>query len=244
MECLMHKMYHALAAWWPLLSPPEDYADEAAFFLSLLVEVTGSRSASLLELGSGGGNNAMHIKPAFASVTLTDRSPDMLDVSRRLNPDCEHIAGDMRTIRLGRTFDVVFTHDAIDYMTTEADVRAAIETALIHCKPGGMALFVPDAVRETLETTTEHGGTDGDGRALRYLEWSYDPDPNDHTIVTDYVLLTRKDGEDSVITHERHLLGLFTIEEWLRLLSAAGFHASVVIDKYERHVFVGRKPAA
>ena len=70
------------------------------------------RPGTLLELGSGGGNNASHLKARF-NCTLTDISPDMLALSRTLNPECEHLEGDMRTLRLGRTFDVVFIHDAI-----------------------------------------------------------------------------------------------------------------------------------
>jgi trans-aconitate methyltransferase len=71
------------------------------------------------------------------SVVLVDRSPGMLEVSRALNPECDHVEGDMRTVRLGRQFDCVFVHDAVCYMTTEADLRAAIETAYVHCAPGG-----------------------------------------------------------------------------------------------------------
>jgi hypothetical protein len=235
-------MYHALAEWWPLLSPPEEYAPEAAFFLSAFAEVTSGREATLLELGSGGGNNALHMKAAFASVTLADLAPEMLAISRRLNPDCEHRVGDMRSLRLGRTFDAVFIHDAIDYMATEADLRTAIETAFIHCKPGGMALFVPDNVRETFEPSTEHGGSDGDGRAIRYLEWSYDPDPSDHTCVTEYVLVMRQEGQTTVTEHQHSLYGLFDTGEWRTLLEEAGFSASVLIDDYERHVFAARKP--
>ena len=41
----------------------------------------------------------------------------MLELSRTLNPDCEHLEGDMRTLRLGRTFDAVLIHDAVMYMT-------------------------------------------------------------------------------------------------------------------------------
>ena len=48
----------------------------------------------------------------------------MLALSATLNPECEHLEGDMRTLRLGRTFDVVFIHDAISYLTTEDDLRA------------------------------------------------------------------------------------------------------------------------
>ncbi len=240
----MDKMYHQLAEWWPLLSPPEDYADEAAFFLLLFAEVTGSRPATLLELGSGGGNNALHMKSAFASATLVDLSSEMLEVSRRLNPGCEHIPGDMRSVRLERAFDAVFIHDAIDYMATEANLRAAMDTAFVHCKPGGIALFVPDHVRETFVDYTEHGGADGEGRAIRYLEWGYDPDPTDNTCVVEYVLLLRKDGHDVVIESDQSVYGLFDTDEWLLWLEEAGFSASFVIDEYERQVFVGRKPSA
>ena len=163
----MHKFYHELAAWWPLISTPEEYAEEVAFFLPLFADITANPSATFLELGSGGGHNALYMKAAFSSATLTDLSEPMLEVSRHLNPDCEHLQGDMRTLRLERTFDAVFVHDAITYMTTLDDLKQAVETAFVHCKPGGMALFVPDEVSETLESSTDHGGLDGDGRSIR-----------------------------------------------------------------------------
>jgi SAM-dependent methyltransferase len=238
----MLKMYNELAKWWPLLSPPKDYIDEAEFFLPLLAEITAKPPVMLLEIGSGGGNNALHMKPAFVSVTLVDLSPEMLEVSRQLNPGCEHIQGDMRTLRLDRTFDAVFIHDAIDYMTTTDELKQAIETAYVHCKSGGMALFVPDAVRETFEPSTDHGGEDGDGRAIRYLEWNYDPNEDDTTYITDYVIVMREGDQPVTVENDRHIIGLFPRDEWLRLLRASGFKADFVIDPFERHVFIGHKP--
>jgi SAM-dependent methyltransferase len=147
------KMYTELASWWSLLSPPGDYAEEAAFYLKALIEACERSPQTLLELGSGGGNNASHLKSRFQMV-LVDLSPGMLAVSRRLNPECEHVEGDMRTVRLGRQFDCVFVHDAIVYMTTEADLRKAIETAFVHCRPGGAALFAPDHIKENFRPST------------------------------------------------------------------------------------------
>jgi trans-aconitate methyltransferase len=95
-------------------------------------------ATTLLELGSGGGNNASYLKRWF-TLTLVDASPGMLKASRRLNPECEHVRGDMRTARLGRTFDRVFIHDAIMHMTSEADLVRALRTAFIHTRPGGAA---------------------------------------------------------------------------------------------------------
>lgn len=239
----MPKFYEELASWWHLLSAPAHYEEEAAFFLTLFSDITARQPATLLELGSGGGNNALYMKAAFSSVTLVDLSPQMLAVSRQLNPDCEHIEGDMRTVRLGRTFDAVFIHDAIGYMTTLDALREAIQTAYVHCKPGGMALFVPDDVRETFEPSTEHGGEDGEGRGIRYLEWSHAPDPDGTTFVSDYIFILREDGKPTVVEHEQHTFGLFPRDEWLRLMREIGFGAGYVIDSYERHVFTARKPA-
>ena len=173
-----HRFYSDLAPWWPLISAPEEYTEEAAFAASLL-RMANPPTRTVLELGSGGGNNAFHLKGEF-EMTLVDLSEDMLAVSRQLNPDCEHFQGDMRTLRLGRSFDAVFVHDAIDYMTTEADLRQAVATAYEHCRVGGVAVFVPDDIAENFEPDTDHGGHDApDGRGARYLEWSTDPDPDD-----------------------------------------------------------------
>src|SRR5690606_2038705 len=104
-----------------------------------------------------------HLKKRF-TCTLTDISPAMLELSRGLNPECEHIEGDMRTLRLPRTFDAVLVHDAVDYMTTREDLAAVAATAFLHLRNGGVALFVPDCVRETFEPSTESGGSDVPGR--------------------------------------------------------------------------------
>jgi len=113
-------MYSDLATWWPLLSPASEYAEEAAAYERALTAVCPASARTMLELGSGGGSNASYLKHRFEMV-LVDLSAGMLDVSRALNPECEHIQGDMRTVRLGRQFDCVFVHDAIVYMTTVAD---------------------------------------------------------------------------------------------------------------------------
>ena len=91
----MPKLYGELASWWPLLSAPADYAEEAAF-LRARSNASERPARTLLELGSGGGNNASHLKARF-EMALVDPSPGMLDVSRALNPECEHVQGDMRT---------------------------------------------------------------------------------------------------------------------------------------------------
>jgi hypothetical protein len=241
------KLYAQLADWWPLVSHPDDYAEEAAIYQRLLLDAAERPLQSLVELGSGGGNNASHLKARFR-MTLVDPSPGMRRVSQRLNPDCEHVDGDMRTVRLGRRFDAVFVHDAVDYMATETDLRAAIETAFLHCEPGGAVLFAPDHVRENFRPSTDHGGHDGDGRALRYLEWTWDPEPADTTYLTDYAFLLRERDGSVRVAHDRHVGGLFARGDWLRWLAEAGFEATVVpvdhseLEPGQYEVFVASRP--
>ena len=243
-----HRFYGDLAVWWPLISPPEEYEEEATFAAALL------RSASIpvrevLELGSGGGHNALYLKASFA-MTLVDLSEEMLDMSRRINPECDHRGGDMRSVRLGRDFDAVFVHDAIDYMVTEADLVRAIETAFVHCRPGGVTVFVPDHTRESFQEDADHGGSDSDdGRAVRYLEWSWDPDPEDTSVLTEYAFLLRDADGGVRVVHETHRLGLFGRDDWLRFLAEVGFEARAVTeetseDRAPREFFVGHRSGA
>lgn len=242
-------LYSQLASWWPLLSAPAEYAEAAETFGRLLVEGSGLEIETVLELGSGGGNNASHLKAHF-KMTLVDLSPNMLEVSRDLNPECEHCVGDMRTIRLGREFDGVFVHDAVAYMATETDLRQAIETAFVHCRPGGVALFAPDHLRENFRPSTNHGGRDGTGRSLRYLEWTSDLDPTDTTYEVDFAFLLRSNDGTVRVAQERHILGLFSRSDWLRLLSETGFHPVSVpfehpqLEPGEAEVFLCGRPEA
>jgi trans-aconitate methyltransferase len=232
-------MYDDLAAWWPLLSPPGDYGEEIEDLFARLGSQLPPEGATLLELGSGGGSFASHLKGRFR-VTLTDISPAMLAVSRTVNPECEHLVGDMRGLRLDRRFDMVLIHDAIVYATTPAAVRDTLRTAARHCRPGGLVVVLPDHTRETFEPGTDEGGHDApDGRGLRFLEWTWDPDPADDTYVVDYAFLLRhRDGSVSV-EHDRHIEGLFSRTQWLEWMNEAGLPARGEIDPWKREVFIG-----
>ena len=240
-------MYTDLAPWFHLLTHPSDYEDEAAFVSRVVDDVVEGPARILLELGSGGGNNASHLKARF-ECTLTDISPEMLALSRTLNPECEHLDGDMRTLRLGRTFDVVFAHDAISYLTTEEDLREAIETAAVHVRPGGVVILTPDATTEIFKPSTDHGGRDGDdGRSLRYLEWTHAPEPGASTYVTDYAIVARGPGEELRVVHDRHVLGVFPEATWERLITDVGLELvdTTVENPYEleQAAFVARRSA-
>ena len=234
------RLYSDFAEWWPLLSPPSHYVEEAADLLARLDPPARERP-TLLELGAGGGSLAYHLKGHFRS-TLTDRAPGMLAHSRRINPECEHLVADMRTLRLGRQFDIVLVHDAIMYATTPDDVRATLRTAAAHCRPGGTVVVLPDCVRETFSAGTSEGGEDGpDGSGLRYLEWTWDPDPTDDTYLVDYAFLLRSPDGQMQVAHDRHVEGVFARSRWLAWFEEARIPATASLDQWDRDIFLGRR---
>ncbi len=198
-----YRLYQELADWWPLISPPEEYAEEAA----CLADVFSSAAIpvrEVLDLGSGGGHVAVHMKERLA-LTLVDLSPE---------------------IRLGRLFDAVLVHDAVDYVTSEADLRQVIDTAFVHCRPGGIAVFVPDHVAETFHTVSGRGGSsDAAGRQASFREWTWDPDPADDWVRAEYEFVLRAADGTVRTVREAHRLGAFRRNTWLRLLADAGFDA-------------------
>lgn len=233
------RLYTDLAAWWPLFSPPSHYGEEAADLLPVLLSVTEPPPHTLLELGCGGGSLACHLK-AQLELTLTDRSAEMLAVCRTANPECEHILGDMRSLDLGRQFDLVLIHDAIMYAIDPASLCATLETAYRHCRPTGAVVIVPDYVKETFEPKTSTGGEDGaDGRGLRYLEWSCDPDATDDTYEVAFAFLLRDPSGSVSFDSDVHQCGLFPRAAWLSWMSEAGFSPRSRIDPWGRDVFLG-----
>ncbi len=238
-------LYRDLVPWYRLVDPPADHRDEAASYQAALERAASPRPQTLCELGAGAGHNASHLKHRFR-CTLTDLSEEMLELSRELNPECEHVAGDLRTLRLGRTFDAVLVHDAVMYMCCEDDLLAAARTAFAHTRPGGAAVFAPDCLRDTFrEGADVLAGEDGE-RALRGLEWKWDPDPSDDTFAVEYAFLLRERGEVRAV-HDRHVEGLFAKATWLGLLRSVGYR----VETFERplddgeldEVFVCRRPS-
>ena len=217
----------------PLISAPADYAREADLWRLALRETLGLGRHRLLELGVGGGNNLSHLTGEF-DATAVDRSEAMLANSRRLNPRVAHVVGDMRTVRLGRTFDAVLIHDAISYLVSEEELRQTLATARAHLGPGGVFITAPDHYRETFRAgATAHAPASDGHTELTHVEYTYDPDPADTMVESLSLYILREDGGPARVEVDRHALGLFPLARWMALMAEAGF--SVEQRPYDVH---------
>lgn len=240
-----NRLYDEFAYLWPLISPPEDYAREAKYWRNLLHAKLGPGQHHILELGVGGGHNLSHLTCDF-KATAVDLSEKMLAISKKLNPDVEHVVGDMRSVRLGRTFDAVIIHDAIGYMCTEYDLLAAFKTAASHLKPGGIFITSPDYVTETYPgTNVSHRISKGDNIELTFIEYDYDPNPDDTTAESVMFYMILKNGRLD-IEQDFHTTGLFPVETWLKLMEIAGFEVEMKQENLgedirQNYFFIGTK---
>ncbi|GAA0309614.1 class I SAM-dependent methyltransferase [Rhodovulum strictum] len=232
------RLYDELSDWWPLMSPPADYAEEAAGIARLLDPGRSGRRLRVLELGAGGGHLAWHLKHGF-EMTLVDCAPRMLDLSRRLNPDCRHVPGDMRSLRLDERFDAVLIFDAISHMEGLDDLKAALATARAHLVPGGVGVFCPDATIECFAPQTSQGGSDAGGRGMRYMEWVR-MGSDGASCETDIVYLLRAADGRVLVAHDHARFGLFPRALWCAALDEAGFEAVSVETQAGRDVFTAR----
>ena len=216
------RLYDDLAWLWPILSDPAHYRGEAASFRNAIRGHATISTRTLLDLGCGGGHNDLHLKQDF-QVTGVDLSAGMLEHARRLNPEATYIQGDLRTVRLEASFDVVIIADAIDYMLTEADLAAAFATAHAHLRPGGVFCTYAEYTREHFVQNHSKCWTRSQGEAeCAFLENVYDPDASDTSFEATFVCLIRERGRLRIET-DWELLGLFDLPTWRRLLAAAGF---------------------
>ena len=240
-----NRMYSEFAHLWPLISAPEDYANEARYWRDVLRAKLAPGRHRILELGVGGGNNLSHLTGEFDAVAV-DLSPQMLDQCLQLNPGVPCHVGDMRSVRLGETFQAVLIHDAISYMLTEEDLRQTFETAAAHLERGGVFVTAPDDFRETFQPARVTHSTRSDGvMELTLIEYEYDPDPSDTTIETIMFYMIRT-SDGLRVEQDRHTTGLFPIQTWLGLMEEAGFRAEkhpypVHDDGREAYLLVGVK---
>jgi hypothetical protein len=215
-----NRLYYELAHLWPWVSDRADYAEEAEHWRRALRDGLGPGRHRILELGVGGGHS--------------------------LNPEVELHVGDMRTVRLNRTFDAVLVHDAIAYMRSEQDLRAAFTTAAAHLRPYSLFITTPDFVKETyrdgacFQSQIAH-----DGIQLTLVEYEYDTDPGD-TEITALLLCIIRQGSDVRVEEDWHTLGLFPKQTWIDLMTSCGFDVEVRDIRQsqvagQHHMFVGTK---
>lgn len=141
-------VFGAYSHYYNLLYKDKDYAGEAEYVNSL-IKKHDPVAKSILDLGCGTGRHDLLLAGLGYEITGVDMSEEMLAVANAQLESCSSqpstlnfVQGDIRSIRLGRTFDVVISlFHVMSYQVTNAGLAAAFATARAHLKPGGIFIF-------------------------------------------------------------------------------------------------------
>jgi SAM-dependent methyltransferase len=211
--------YARAARAYDLFYREKDYAAEAAAVVALAEQYSpGARS--LLDVGCGTGAHLAHLARRFPRVAGVDASADMLAEARDSFPELPFHEGDMRTFALPDRFDVVTClFSAVGYMTTAADLDAAVANMAQHVSPGGVLLvegwITPDAFLP--DHASAHSAVSDDAAVARVMVSRREGDVS--IIDAQYVIATL-DGIEHIV--EEHRLGLFSFEQYRAAFEGAG----------------------
>ena len=242
------RLYHDLAWLWPFWEDVTAYEAEAATIAREIEAHCLSGGRRLLDMGCGGGKTDRWLKCYF-DVCGIDLSDTMLAQARALNPECTYLQADMRNAALDRTFDAVFINDALCHMKSEAELRAAFDTAYRHLAPGGVMVCLAETTKESFvqNRTQVSVAAAADKPAdldVTFVENHYDPDPADDTYEWTTVFLIRRGGRLQV-EQDVDIVGLFDLATWRRSLEQAGFRVHEVTHRFDGEdypTFVNLKP--
>ncbi|MFC2061580.1 class I SAM-dependent DNA methyltransferase [Elusimicrobiota bacterium] len=229
-----YRLYSDLSWIWPIITPVREYVEETELFSGYIKNHSDIKIETLLHLGCGGGHNDNTFKKHF-KVTGIDISPDMLGIAGKLNPEVEYSQADMKTVRLGKTFDAVCCVDAICYMSGEKELADVFKVAYDHLNPGGVFLTPVEMEKDKFkQNSTEVHTYKKEEVEITYIENHYDPDLTDTSFEVVFMFLIRTSG-DLEIERDIHECGIFNLKTWIRLLKETGF--TVKQEKFTHSTF-------
>jgi SAM-dependent methyltransferase len=188
---------------------------------------------SALDVGCGTGRHLEMLAATVPECWGVDLLDSNVAYARAVRPRLRVVQGDMRTVRLGRTFDLVTSFgNVLSYALTDDDLERTADTYAVHARPGG--LLVVDALNA-------RAYLDGDGFRER-IEGRVDTREFAATAVSVHTLdrtarrLTRTrvwriPGRPDVEDYAAYRL--LEPEELRRLLERAGFEVRALHDNRE-----------
>lgn len=211
-------MYEKTAAFYDAIYDFKDYAAEAGLLRALIAEHQAPGN-TLLDVACGTGSHLAHLLPDFA-VSGLDLDAGMLAVARRRLPQVSFYQGDMINFALGQRFDVVTClFSSIGYARSLAAMRQALKTMRAHLNPGGLLIVEPWFSQQEFEPG-RLSGIYIDKPELKLARINLTEVVDNCSVIEFHYLVGTPGGVESL--RERHVLGLFTVEQYLEAFEAAG----------------------
>ena len=234
-------LHNNLAKYYDRVYSFRDYLDEAVRLQNLIIKYSESNENSLLDVACGTGLHLKYLKDDFV-CTGVDVSKAMLKIARKNVKGVTFKEADMKTLRLRKQFGVIVCLlSSIGYVKTAARLRKTIQNFSNHLKKGGLALIEPSHAKSAY-VNGEPRITTYDGREVKIARVNY-TNFRQATAVLNMHFLIAERGKDAKYFVDGHELGLFGINNTLRIMKAAGLKAKYLKNGLMpgRELFVGIK---
>ncbi|UJW28734.1 class I SAM-dependent methyltransferase [Saccharothrix sp. AJ9571] len=172
-----------------------------------LIHNYGVPGGSVLDLGCGTARDVAALAGTPDCVGV-DLQPQLIEHARRQHPGLDLRVGDLRTVRLGRTFDTILClGNSLAYLLHNDDIRAAFTTFAAHAHPGTVLIIItqiaPSAISAPArgrieaagiraEVTTEHLWDARTQIATLHRTWQLDDGTTEHDHIQRRVLFPRE----------------------------------------------------
>ena len=226
------RVFAAYASFYDALYRDKDYEAECDDLERAFRSYSPDTPRSVLDLGCGTGGHVLPMARRGFEMTGVDRSPEMIQQARskaaQAGLEIDYRVGDIRHLHLGRIFDAVISMFAVmGYQYKNDDLAAAMCTARMHLKPGGLfvfdAWFGPAVLMQRPGTTSKRVTLD-DGEVVERRAESV-LDLVSQTVEVRYVVTGRR-GELAVDeARESHRMRYLFPREVAYFLEVAGFQA-------------------
>jgi ubiquinone/menaquinone biosynthesis C-methylase UbiE len=212
-------MYTRSVQYYDALYHFKDYT-AASNRLHHLLQRHHSTAETLLDVACGTGKHLEYLRNYYQAEGI-DVNPDMLKIARQRCPEVTFHQANMVDFCLEHNFDVITClFSSIAYVKTRENLEKTVHSMVRHLRPGGVVVIEPFFSPENYRTGTITANF-VDEPDLK-IAWMYTSDPpQDRVAVLDIHYMV---GTPESVSHfeERHEIGLFTHEEYLRVFHAAG----------------------
>ena len=234
--------FHELAKYYDALNDWKDYREETRRLEAIARRFGRPGKTTWLDVACGTGRHLEFLRHRHRT-TGVDGSREMLRIARRRLPGVPLVLGDMRTVRLGREFDVVSClFGAIGHLPTARDVERTFANLARHLTPGGVAIVEPWIDRSTFRPGSLHLRTHVDPD-LTIARLAYSSRRGRQSRIH-YHFLVGRPGDDVRYVQETDDGVLLTREELLRLMRKVGLDARILSRGFSpgRGLIVATKP--
>jgi ubiquinone/menaquinone biosynthesis C-methylase UbiE len=234
-------LHNQLAKYYDRVYSFKDYLDEAVRLQNLIIKYLESGGNSLLDVGCGTGLHLKHLKDDF-SCTGVDVSKSMLKIAKKNAKGVTFKEANMKTLKLGKQFDVIMCLlSSIGYVKTATSLEKTIQNFSKHLKKGGLALIEPSHAKAAY-VNAEPRITTYNGKDAKIARVNFTKIRQATAVLNMHILIAER-GKDAKYFLDKHELGLFGINNTLRVMKAAGLKSKYLKNGLMtgRELFVGIK---